>query len=126
MTSRSTTNASLTMRPDGILHIVFDFEELPSPESVDEFVTIHQELVGIDVPPVIIELVEIPYIDRSIRQLFMEKIAPPPCRAVVTTDQALLTMFRTFQMIDAADVPTEVVPTVEAAVSWIQAQTGSA
>jgi len=57
------------------------------------------------------------------RSFFMEGIPSPPCRAVVASDGAYITMYRTFQLVEPTAVPTEVFPTVEAAVAWIHDQT---
>ena len=122
METRPTAFGLLTLRPDGILHAVFDFEGKPTEEAVAEYLLTREEMIGDGSVPSIVEIVKIPYVDRSIRQFLMDEMRPPPCRAVVTTDHALLTMFRTYQMVDGARTPTEVFATVEAAVDWIKSQ----
>ena len=122
MESRPIAFGHLTLRTDGILHAVFDFEHKPDEESVEEYLSVRDDLIGAGSPPTILEIAKIPYVDRSIRQFLMDGLRPPPCRAVVTTDQALLTMFRTYQMMDGANTPTQVFPTVEMAVDWIKSQ----
>ena len=122
METRTTNLGSLTLRPDGILHVVFDFDGLPTEEIASEFIAARQELIGEEDPPVLIELVRVPYVDRSIREFLMKEMSPPPCRAVVSTDNSLVTMFRTFQFVDKAVVPTEFFSSVAAAVEWIEAQ----
>ena len=125
MKTRTTVVGTLTLRTDGILHVVFDFESLPTKEIVAQFVAVRQELIGEETPPVLIELIHIPYVDRSIRQFLMEELTSPHCRAVVTTDSSLVTMFHTFQLVDHADVPTEFFSSVAAAVEWIEARTAT-
>jgi hypothetical protein len=120
-----TKTGSLELRSDGILHAIFDFDGAPTTETVAEFLAVRNELVGSVQVPVLVEIVKIPYVDRSIREFLMGGMTPPVCRAVVVSDPTFLTMFRTYQLVDTADVPTSVFSTVETAVDWIHAQTAS-
>jgi len=113
---------SLTLRPDGILHIVFDFETEPTLEATEAFLEARRELIGADVPPVLFEIVKIPCIDRHIRSYFMTQMENPPCRAVVATNSSYVTLWRSFQLVDPADVPSELFRTVDRAVEWIRTQ----
>jgi len=114
---------SITRRPDGILHTVFDFDGRPSEELAAEYLSARRDLTGATPAPVLLELVRLPYTDRSIRSFFMSKLAPAPCRAVVATDPTLVAMFRTFELVDPADVPTQIFSNVDTAVDWIHSQT---
>jgi hypothetical protein len=116
---------SLSLRPDGILHAVFDFEIDPSLEEAAAYLEARRELVGSKVPPVLLEIVKIPYVERHIRSYFMSEMEPPPCRAVVATDPSYVTLWRSFQLVDPADVPSELFRTVDRAVEWIKAQTAA-
>lgn len=111
------------MRPDGILHAVIDLEDPPTAEHASECVEVGCQLSRESVPPVNLEIIRVPYADRSVRQFRMEEMEPPPCRAVATVDQALVTIFRTCQQVESPEVPTEVFRNVAAAVEWIEAQT---
>ena len=113
------------MRSDGIVHAVFDFDGSPGIGAAEEYLAVRNELIGTSPIPVLLEIVRMPYVNRSHRQFLMEELTPPPFRAVVTTDSSLVTMFRTFQLVDKADVPTEFFRTVAAAVEWIEAQTAT-
>ena len=114
---------SLTLRPDGILHAVFDFDEASAAGVAEDYLAARGDLVGSDPPPVLVEILGVPYVEREMRMFLMNGLSPPPCRAVVTTDQALVTMFRTYQMVEQTVVPTEFFTAVDAAVDWIHAQT---
>jgi hypothetical protein len=113
---------SITMRPDGILHTVFDFDGTSSEVLAAEYLSARQEMAGPTPPPVLIELIKIPYTDRSVRTFFMDSLPNPPCRAVVATDPTLVAMFRTFELVDSASVPTQFFQNVDTAVDWIHAQ----
>lgn len=123
MAARELLVGSIELRPDGILHAVIDFEDPPTEKYATEYVDARRELSGESVPPVILEIVRTPYADRSVRQFLLGELAPPPCRAVVTLDSSMETIFRTYQLVEAPSTPTEVFRTVEAAVEWIKAQT---
>lgn len=116
---------SITIRPDGILHIVFDFDEKPTLEEAALFLEARRDLVGSEMPPVVIEIVRIPYIDRHVRSYFMKEMESPPCRAVVATNPSYVTLWRSFQLVDHSGVPSELFRTVDRAVEWIQEQTGT-
>lgn len=113
---------SMTLRPDGILHATFDFDDVSPVDVAAEYLAVRGDLIGSDRVPVLLEIVNIPYVDRSIRESLVGGLTPPCCRAVVVSDPALLAMFRTYQLVDPADVLTAVLPTVEAAVDWIHTQ----
>ncbi len=113
---------SLNLRPDGILHSVIDISEPPTAETAREYIAARTELVGPTTPPVLLEIVQIPYAERSVRSLLMENMPPPPCRAVVVSDPTLMTIFRTYEVLANAPVPTQLFSTVEAAIDWIHAQ----
>lgn len=114
------------MRPDGILHAVFDFDANPSKEAVTAYLDARRDLVGETAPPVLIEIVRIPFVDRDIRSFFMGEIdPPPPCRAVVSVDPTFVTVWRSFQMVDPSDVPSELFPNVDRAIEWIKSQTAA-
>ena len=115
----------MELRPDGILHAIIDFEDAPTAEHASEYVQVRGELCGDVVPPVILEMIKTPYADRSVRQLLMQEMPQPPCRAVVTIDPAFVTIFRTYQLVEDPVVPTEVFRTVAAAVEWIEDQTAT-
>ena len=117
-----TAFGSMTVRPDGILHVVFDFDDPPTEEATAEFVAARNDLVGWKPPPVIVEIVHIPYVDRSVRGFLMGSLVPPPCRAVVTSDPSFAKMFRTYGLVDPAEVPSKYFATIEAAVAWIHNQ----
>jgi hypothetical protein len=116
---------SITMRPDGILHIVFDFDDKPSLDDAAGFLDARRELIGSEVPPVLLEIVKIPYVDRHVRAYFMKEMDSPPCRAVVATNPSYVTLWRSFQLVDPSGVPSELFRTVGRAVEWIQEQTGT-
>lgn len=126
MPAQSFGFGSLTLRPDGILHAVFDFDEDRPPGVAEEYLAARAGLVGSDPPPVVVEIINIPYVDRSIREFLLGAMPPPPCRAVVSADQALITMFRTYQMVEPTAVPTEFFSAMDAAIDWIRAQTAEA
>ena len=113
---------SITMRRHGILHTVFDFDGSSSKELAAEYLSARQEMAGPTPPPVLIELIKMPYTDRSIRTFFMDSLPPPPCRAVVATDPTVVALFRTFQLVDDAPVPTQIFSTIDTAVDWIHTQ----
>ncbi len=110
------------MRPDGILHTVFDFDGSSSKELAAEYLAARGEMAGPTPPPVLIELIKIPYTDRSIREFFMDNMPPSPCRAVVATDPTAVALFRTFELVNPAPVPTQIFSTIDTAVDWIQTQ----
>jgi hypothetical protein len=110
---------SLTLRPDGILHAVIDFVDPPTKETAAEYVAARTELIGSTPPPVILEIVRVPYSERTVRSFLMETMPPPPCRAVVVSDPTLMTIFQTYELMAPQAVPTEVFPNVEAAVRWL-------
>ncbi|MDH5372315.1 MAG: hypothetical protein OEX97_05170 [Acidimicrobiia bacterium] len=116
---------SMTLRPDGILHAMFDFGDVSPVDAASEYLAARDELIGSNRVPVLVEIINIPYVDRSIREFLMGGMTPPPCRAVVVSDPAFLTMFRTYQLVDPTDVPTAIFATVEAAVAWIHTQTAA-
>ena len=111
----------LTMRPDGILHAAIDFVKPPTKEMAVEYVTARTELAGPTPPPVILELVRVPYSEREVRSFLMESMPPPPCRAVVASDPTVLTIFRTYDLMAPQAVPTKLFSTVDAAVQWLHA-----
>lgn len=113
---------SITLRPDGILHIVFDFDSEPTLETAAAFLDARRELIGSDVPPVLLEIVKIPYVERHVRSYFMKEMDSPPCRAVVATNPSYVTLWRSFQLVDPSGVPSELFRTVDRAVEWIQEQ----
>lgn len=115
---------SLTLRSDGILHTRFDFETVGK-DVTAEYLRARGELVGSDPGPVLLEIVQIPYVDREIRKYLLDSLVPAPCRAVVATDQAYLTILRSLLIVEQADIPTQVFPTVEAAVEWIHSETAA-
>ncbi len=116
---------SITLRPDGILHIVFDFDIKPTLEEAAAFLEARRELIASLEPPVLLEIVRIPYIDRHVRAYFMKEMESPPCRAVVATNPSYVTLWRSFQLVDPSGVPSELFRTVDRAVEWIQEQTGT-
>ncbi len=116
---------SMTLRPDGILHVVIDFAESPTKEAAEEFIAVRSELIGTEPPPVVIEIIRLPYTERTVRSFLMDTMKPPPCRAVVVTDPTLRTLFRTYEVVSPTPVPSEVFATVEAAVEWIHAWTAT-
>lgn len=117
-----TAVGSLTLRPDGILHVVIDFTDSPTQETAEEFIAARTELVGTDPPPVILEILKHPYAERAVRSFLMDTMTPPPCRAVVVADPTLITLFRTYEVVSPTPVPTEILPTVEAALEWINSR----
>jgi hypothetical protein len=117
-----TAVGSLTLRPDGILHVIIDIAESPTKETAEEYVAARTELAGPKTPPVLLEIVRVPYAERSVRSFLMDSMTPPPCRAVVASDPTLMTIYRTYELVTHPPVPTEMFPTVEAAVDWIHAQ----
>ena len=117
---------SLTLRPDGILHAVFDFETEPSLDEAAAYLEARRELIGSEVPPVLLEIVKIPYIERQIRSYLMSEMEPPPCRAVVATNPSYVTLWRSFQLVDPSGVPSELFRTVDRAVEWIRDQMAKA
>ena len=116
----------MTLRPDGILHIVFDFETKPTLEAAAALLEARRELIGAEVPPVLLEIVKIPYIDRDVRSYFMKEMESPPCRAVVATNPSYVTLWRSFQLVDPSGVPSELFRNVDRAVEWIHEQTAKA
>ncbi len=111
------------MRSDGILHAIFDFDMNPSMEAVAAYLEARRELIGPVASPALIEIVKLPYVERHIRSFFMAEMNPPPCRAVVATDPSYVALFRSFQLVDPSDVPTELFRSIEPAIEWIRAQT---
>jgi len=114
-----TAIGSMTLRPDGILHVVFDFDESPTHEMASKFAAARNDLIGSTPPPVIVEIIQIPYASRAVRAFLMDSLWPPPCRAVVTSEVSYATMFRTFEIVDINKTPTKYFGTVEDAVAWI-------
>ena len=112
---------SFTLRPDGILHAIIDIPEPPTTETAEEHVAARTELAGPKTPPLLLEIVQVPYAERSVRSFLMDTMPPPPCRAVVVSDPTLMTIYRTYELVADRPVPTEMFPTVEAAVDWIPA-----
>ena len=102
--------------------MVYYFDRLPTEEDIAHYLVSRAELVGADSPPVLIEVIRIPYVDRSIRESFVKGLtrSPAPCRAVVTPDPSLQRMFHTYEMVEPVDIPSETFPSVEAAVEWIE------
>lgn len=110
---------SLTLRDDGILHVVFDFDTEPTPELTAEYLSVRAELAGTPTPPVIVEILQVPFVERLIRQGFMKELVPPPCRAIVVTDTTFDTNYRAFELVNPTSVPTRVFRQVDRAVVWI-------
>ena len=115
-----TAAGSLTLRSDGILHMVIDFTEPPTTETAAEYIAARAELVGAEPPPVLLEIIQVPYAERTVRSFLMDTMTPPPCRAVVVSDPTLMTIYRTYEVVAQSPIPTEIFPTVEAAADWIR------
>ena len=108
------------MRDDGILHVVFDFDTEPTAELIAEYMAARSELAGTPPPPVIVEILRVPFVERAIRQGFMKDLAPPPCRAIVVTDPTFDTNYRAFELVSPSSVPTRVFRGLDRAVAWIR------
>ena len=120
--TRITDIGTLTLRPDGILHAVFDFDGVISKETAAAYVVQRNELLASSSPPVLIQIVRFPYVERSIRSFLLDELDTPPCRAVVSTDPTFITLWRTFDLVSPVDVPSKVFASVDTAVEWIHAQ----
>lgn len=118
----TTEIGSLTLRPDGILHAVFDFDGKLTEDIAARYVAVRNELLGDNSPPVLIQIVNFPYVERPIRMLLLGGLAIPPCRAVVSADPTLITLWRTFQLVSPVEVPSAVFPSLELAIEWIHEQ----
>lgn len=122
-TSTVTTDiGTITIRPDGILHVVFDFDGEMTQEVAAAYVQVRNAMVGTESPPVLIQIKRFPYVDRSIRSFFLSELAHPPCRAVVSVDQTFITLWRTFELVSPVNVPSKVFPNIDRAVEWIHEQ----
>jgi hypothetical protein len=117
--TRELEMGTLRLRDDGILHARFDLGTEPSPDTAKEYLAARDELCGARSVPVIVEIVRIPFVERTLRGVFMSGMHPPLCRAVVTTDTTYRSMFKSFEILDEPRIPTEFFPTVDAAVVWI-------
>ena len=118
---------SVERRPDGILHVIFDFEGPVTETLIDEFLSARTDAVGHNggegqEVAVVIEARRIPFAARKLRRRFIEGMAPPICRALVTPDVTQQVIFRTFQLMNPSSVPSRVFSSVEAAVEWIEEQ----
>ncbi len=118
--TRKVAVGSLTMRDDGILHVVFDFDTEPTREAAAEYMAARSKIAGTPPPPVIVEILQIPFVERATRQSFMNELVPPPCRAIVVTDPTFDTNYRAFELVNPASVPTRVFRQLDDAVSWIR------
>jgi hypothetical protein len=58
--TRPTAFGPLILRPDGILHAVFDFDGKPTEEAVAEYLLTREEVIGDGSIPSIVEIVKIP------------------------------------------------------------------
>lgn len=119
---RAVPLGTLELRPDGILHIVVDFTDDATEEDAAEYLQVRDELAAGGNPPALIEILATTFVERSIREFMMENQTPPPCRAVVATDPSLVTIWKSFQMMDPSGVPTRIFPSVSRAVAWIHEQ----
>jgi hypothetical protein len=120
--SRQIELGSLTLRDDGILHTVFDFDGRPTLRAANEYIETRRSLVGDRSVPVLIEIVRITFVERTIREFFMQEVGRPPCRAIVTDEPTFISLFRTFQLVDPAGTPSAVFATVDQALAWIEAR----
>lgn len=118
----TTDIGTITMRPDGILHVVFDFEGEITQEIAAAYLDVRNAMVGTASPPVLIQIKRFPYVERSIRSFFLSGLAHPPCRAVVSVDQTFITLWRTFDLVSPVEVPSKVFPNLDNAVQWIHEQ----
>lgn len=123
---RTVPLGTIELRPDGILHIVVDFTDDASEERAAEYVRARDELAAGKNPPVLIEILATTFVERSIREFMMSNQIPSPCRAIVATDPSFVTIWRSFQMMDRAGVPTKVFTNVPSAVEWIHEHMGAA
>ncbi len=110
---------TLSMRDDGILHARFDFDQVGREEAATEYATVRRELTGGRRVPVIVELVNVPYVEKAVRQFLFSQMDTPPCRAVVTTRRAHEVVYKTFQMDEPSPVPTRFFTAIADAVDWI-------
>jgi hypothetical protein len=110
----------MTLRDDGILHTVFDFDARPTIRAANEYIEARKSLIGDRPVPVIIQIIRISFVDRSIREFFMQTVGRPTCRAIVTDEPTFVNLFRTFQLVDPAKTPSAVFPTVDQALAWIE------
>jgi len=118
--SRSIELGKMTLRDDGILHTVFDVDARPTVRAANEYIETRKSLIGDQPVPVIIEIIRIPFVDRSIREFFMQTVGRPTCRAIVTDEPTYINLFRTFQLVDPANTPSAVFATVDQALAWIE------
>lgn len=110
---------TLSLRPDGILHTVFDFDFAPTIENAKEYADARNELVGSNQVAVVIEIRAVPYTDRETRAFLMRSLKPALCRAVVTVDSTHMALYSSFEMVDPVRTPTSVFPSVDLAIDWI-------
>ncbi len=118
----TTDLGTVELRPDGILHVTFDYEGEVTRELSEDYLAARNGLVGSESPPVLLQIIKFPYVERSIRAAFLAGLPHPPCRAVVSVDPTFITMWRTYDIIAPVKVPSKVLPTIELAVEWLHEQ----
>ncbi|MCP3973767.1 MAG: hypothetical protein GY720_04665 [bacterium] len=121
-TTRLTDIGSITLRADGILYVVFDFDGVMTEELASEYLAVRNGLVGDTSPPVLLHIITFPYVERSLRVFLLAGLPHPPCRAVVSADPTFITLWRTYQMVSEVDIPSRVFANLELAADWLHEQ----
>ena len=116
---------TIELRTDGILHTIVDFSDDASEAGAQEYVQARDELAAGKKPAVLIEILATTFVERSIRAFMMSNQMPAPCRAIVATDPSLVTIWKSFELVDTSGVPTKLFTSVPRAVEWIHEQVGS-
>jgi hypothetical protein len=116
---RTVPLGTIELRPDGILHTVVDFTEDASEADAAEYLQSRDELTAGTNPPVLVEIRATAFVERSIREFLMSGRIAAPCRAVVARDPSIVTIWKSFELVDNSGVPTKMFSSVPRAVEWI-------
>ena len=126
MEKRTIGMGSMERRADGIIHTIVDFMDGDVKGLAAEYIATRSELAAGENLPTLIEIRDVPFVERSARAFLMSHVAGVPCRAVVATDPSFVTIWKSFQLVDTEAVPTKVFGNVDRAVEWIHQQLESA
>ena len=110
---------SVRMDDDGVLNVVVDFDAEPTAEIAKEYLAARADLVGSAAPPVLVEIVRTPFVERDVRHMLMSQLGPAPARAIVTVDPGYALMWRGFELVDQSGPPTRMFQNAEAARAWL-------
>ena len=120
--ARDITLGSVRMDDDGILHVVVDYDDEPSEEIAREYLLAREELTQGSEPPVLVEVVQTPFVGRDVRKLLMSQLGPAPARAIVTADPGHAMMWRGFELAADEGPPTRIFQNPDAARTWLLKQ----